>query len=90
MISESIAVALITGASAVVSNVVISRKKSRQDAIDNALREQRQADRLDRLEHKVDIHNGYAKRFTDIEKSIIRIETKMGDIIDGSCKIKEK
>lgn len=90
MISESIAVALITGASAVVSNVVISRKRSRQDAIDNALREQRQADRLDRLEHKVDIHNGYAKRFNDIEKSIIRIETKMGDLLDGTTKIKKK
>lgn len=90
MINESVAVALITGASAVISNIVISRKKSRQDAVDNALREQRQTIRLDRLEQKVDEHNGYAKRFGEIEKSIVRIETKIGDIIDGSCKIKKK
>ena len=80
MISESIVVALITGASAVVSNVVISRRKSRQDAIDNALREQRQTLRLDSIEKKVDEHNGYAKRFGEIEKSIVRIETKLGDL----------
>lgn len=90
MISESVAVALITGASAVISNIVISRKKSRQDAVDNALREQRQTIRLERLEQKVDEHNGYAKRFGEIEKSIVRIETKIGDIIDGSCKVKKK
>lgn len=78
--SESVVVALITGASAVVSNIVISRKKSHQDAIDNALREQRQSDRLDRIEKKVEEHNGYAKRFGDIEKAIVRIDTKLGDL----------
>lgn len=83
MMSESIAVALITGASAVISNVIISRKKSRQDAIDNALREQRQSDRLDRIENKVEEHNGYAKRFGEIEKAIVRIDTKLGDLQNG-------
>lgn len=80
MISESVLVALITGASAVFSNIVISRKRSRQDAIDNALREQRQSDRLDRIEKKVEEHNGYAKRFGEIEKAIVRIDTKLGDL----------
>lgn len=87
--NDSVVVALITGASAVISNIVITRKKSRQDAIDNALREQRQTMKLERLEQKVDVHNGYAKRFEEIEKSITRIETKMGDIIDGSCKVRQ-
>lgn len=80
MISESVLVAVITGASAVFSNIVISRKRSRQDAIDNALREQRQSDRLDRIEKKVEEHNGYAKRFGEIEKAIVRIDTKLGDL----------
>lgn len=87
--NDSVVVALITGASAVISNIVITRKKSRQDAIDNALREQRQTMKLEKLEQKVDIHNGYAKRFEEIEKSITRIETKMGDIIDGSFKVRQ-
>lgn len=80
MISESILVALITGASAVISNVIISQRKSRRDTIENALREQRQTLRLESIEKKVDEHNGYAKRFGEIEKSIVRIETKLGDI----------
>lgn len=78
--SDSIIVAMVTGAFAVISNVVISRQSSRRDEINNALREQRQTIRLDRLEKKVDEHNGYAKRFGEIEKSIVRIETKLGDI----------
>ena len=88
MISEAIIVASIAGASSVIGNIVISHRKSRQDEINNALREQNLTSRLDRLEQKVDIHNGYAKRFGEIEKSIVRIETKLGDIVDGSCKIK--
>ena len=80
MMSDSIAVAMITGAFAVISNVVIARQSSRRDELNNALREQRQTIRLDRLEKKVDEHNGYAKRFGEIEKSIVRIETKLGDI----------
>lgn len=80
MLTESIIVALITGSSAVISNIVISRKKTKADSIENALREQRQAIRLDRLEKKVDEHNGYAKRFGEIEKAIVRIDTKLGDL----------
>lgn len=33
--------------------------------------------RLDQLEKKVDEHNGYAKKFGNIEKSIALIEQKM-------------
>ena len=80
MMSDSIVVAMVTGAFAVISNVVIAHQSSRRDELNNALREQRQTIRLDRLEKKVDEHNGYAKRFGEIEKSIVRIETKLGDI----------
>ena len=89
MISEAILVATVSGAFSVLSNIVISRKRSQENEINNALREQRQVDRLDRLEKKVDEHNGYARRFGEIEKSIVRIETKMGDIVNGTCKVKE-
>lgn len=83
-------VATVTGAFSVAGTWLITHQKAKQDSIDNAVREQRQMMRLDQLEKKVDIHNGYAKRFGEIEKSIVRIETKIGDIVDGSCKIKTK
>lgn len=80
---ESLLVAAITGAFSVIGTWLITRQNSKQNTIDNALREQRQMLRLDSLEKKVDEHNGYAKRFGEIEKSVIRIETKLGDLQNG-------
>lgn len=81
---ESIAVAVITGVLAVfgtwVGNVSVSRKKTREDAIREAKRNQELTDRLDRLEKKVDEHNGYAKRFEEIGKDIAVIKTEVSFI----------
>lgn len=81
---ENVVVALITGILAVlgtyVGNVTISRKKTREDAIRDARRDQELTDRLDRLEKKVDEHNGYAKRFEEIGKDIAVIRTELGFI----------
>ena len=81
---ENIAVALITGVLAVlgtyVGNVTISRKKTREQAIRDAKRDQELTDRLDRLEKKVDEHNGYAKRFEEIGKDIAVIKTEVSFI----------
>lgn len=78
---ESVIVAVITGVLAVIGaymgNVAISRKKSREDAIRDAERETRQVVRLDRLEKKVDEHNGYAKKFEEIGKDIAIIKTEI-------------
>lgn len=74
MITENIIVALITGILAVIgsvaSNIVLIRQKSKQDAIKDTERETRQSMRLDSIEKKLDIHNGYAEKFGDIQKDI--------------------
>lgn len=79
--TESIAVAVITGVLAVfgtwVGNVSISRKKTREDAIRDARRDQELKDKLNRLENKVDEHNGYAKRFEEIGKDIAVIKAEI-------------
>lgn len=81
---ENIAVALITGVLAVlgtyVGNVTISRKKTREEAIREAKRDQELTDRLDRLEKKVDEHNSYAKRFEEIGKDIAVVKTEISFI----------
>lgn len=73
-LSEAVIIALITGILAVlgsyVSNVAITRKKAREDAIKDAEREARQSMRLESIEKKLDIHNGYAEKFGDIQKDI--------------------
>ena len=79
--AENVAVALITGILAVlgtyVGNVTISRKKTREDAIRDARRDQELTDRLDRLEKKVDEHNGWGVKFSD---TIIVLEGIKKDI----------
>ena len=78
---ESVAVAIITGSLAVlgayVGNVAITKKKTREDAIREAEREARQSVIMERLEKKVDEHNGYAKKFEDIGKDIAVIKTEI-------------
>lgn len=79
--SENVLIAILTGILAVLGsymgNVATTRKKSRQDAINEARREQQLNDRLDRLEKKVDEHNGYAQKFENISKDIAVIKTEI-------------
>lgn len=79
--TEGVLVAIITGLLAVVGtyvgNVSLARKKSREDAVRDARKEQRLVDRLDRLEKKVDEHNNYGKKFGEIQNDIAIIKTKI-------------
>ena len=75
--TEAVVVAIITGAFTLAGTYLMQRKKSQDDAVKEAQREQRQTDRLERieekigrLEHKVDIHNGYAEKLGAIQKDI--------------------
>ena len=77
MFTEAIIVAIITGAFTVAGQMVITAKHRREDEIKEALRDQKVDMRLDSIEHKIDVHNGYAEKFGEIEKSITKIETQM-------------
>lgn len=68
---------LITGVFAVIGQYIITNKKSKEQEIKDAVRDQKTEDRLERIEDKLDEHNGYAKRFEQIEKAIVKIETKI-------------
>lgn len=74
---NSIIVALITGGVTLTVNLAANWTARKRDAVQNAVRDQELKDKLDVLEKKVDEHNGYAKRFGEIEKAIVRIDTKM-------------
>ena len=56
---ESIIVALIAGSFSLAGTL-----------IGNAKREQRQNDRLDAIEKKIDLHNKYGKKFGSCDKNI--------------------
>lgn len=68
--SDSIIVALITGAAAVIGNWLITRKGRMEDRIERAKLDQKTADRLKSLEKKIDEHNGYAEKFASMTADI--------------------
>lgn len=88
VITEGIIIAVITGALSVVgayiSNTVIARKKSREDAIKEAEREAYQDVKLGAIEKKLDIHNGYAEKIGDIQKDIAVIKNEIGNLKNRS------
>lgn len=77
---ESIIVALITGIFAVVGNLIVSGNAKRKDDIERAKRQQIVDDKLAAIEHKLDIHNGYAEKFTEIQMDIAVIKTEIKNI----------
>lgn len=73
----TIIVAIITSLGGIIGAYLAVQKGNRENEIKDAQREQRQSDRLDRidericsLEKKVDIHNGYAEKLGDISISM--------------------
>lgn len=78
--SESVVIALITGGVTLAGNLLANYSARRKDAVEQARRDQEFKDRLDVIDKKVDEHNGYAKRFGEIEKAIVRIDTKIESI----------
>lgn len=79
MITETIVVALITSVFTFAGVVVANQSNNRRNKVDQALRDQRIENQIKELTKRVDEHNGMLDKVTNIEKSIVRIETKLED-----------
>ena len=77
--TEGIIIAIITGVCAVLGQYLITRKSRAEDAAERARLDERTAMRLDRIERKLDEHNGYADRINAIQRDIAVIATKIED-----------
>lgn len=75
---NSIIVAIITGTLTLTGTVIANYSMRKKDAIANAVRDQKIEDKLQALSDRVDAHNGVMDKVANIEKSIVRIETKIG------------
>lgn len=95
--SEEIIAPLITGTLAVVGsfvgNYAIAIKKSREDAIKDAEREQAQKDQLamileeqKKIKERLDSHNGYAEKFAQNSEKLAVLAEK----VDGTNKAVER
>ena len=69
--------AIVTGAFAFAGVVISNRASNRKNAIEQAKRDTRLEDKIQALSNRVDAHNGMLDRITNIEKSIVKIETKL-------------
>ena len=77
MITENIIVAIVTGIFATIGVIVSNVASNRKNSIEQAKRDTRLEDRIQELTNRVDAHNGMLDRITNIEKSIVRIDTKL-------------
>ena len=75
--SDAVLVALITGAAAVISNWLITRSSRVKDSEERARLDQKTADRLSNIKHKLDVHNGYAEKLGDLSADIRVIRTEI-------------
>ena len=73
----SIIVAFITGGLTLTGTIIANYSMRKKDAIANAVRDQKIEDKLQALSDRVDAHNGVMDKVANIEKSIVRIETKL-------------
>lgn len=65
---------VIVEAAGIIGLLIKNSSERKKNAIEQARRDQKLDDRLDRLEKKVDEHNGYAQKFTDTTKAITSIQ----------------
>ena len=78
--SDPVLVALITGLCAVVGQWLISRSQNEKRKEDEIERDTRLEMRLQSVERKLDEHNGYAKRFAEIQTDIAVIKNDIKNL----------
>ena len=83
---------LLTATASIITQIALNKRnrekrseeeteKAQKAAINNALEKQNLENRLSRIEEKLDIHNGYAEKLTDVAKSIAVLETSIKSLL---------
>ena len=75
--SDALLGSLISGVVALAVALITNQTARKKDAIANAVRDQKIEDSINELSKRVDAHNGMLDRIGNIEKAIVRIDTKM-------------
>ena len=75
--SDAIIVALITGTITLSGNLLANWSQGKKAAIELAKREQKLDDQIATMNRKLDEHNRFSDKIGNIEKAIVRIDTKL-------------
>ena len=78
--SDAIITAIITGSVTLAVNLLANWSARKKESVANAVRDQKIEDSITELSKRVDSHNGVMDKITNIEKSIVKIETKMENL----------
>lgn len=82
--SDVVLAALIGAVASIIVNLITASRQSKKQAIANAVREKDIDDRLIAIEHKLDVHNGYAEKLGAIATDIAVMKTKISTITERS------
>lgn len=82
---------IITAAAAVITQIILNKRnrekqkaeseeERKKAAVEEALKDERLEQRLKNIEEKLDIHNGYAEKFEDMNAQLSDIKTDVAVI----------
>lgn len=81
--SDVVLAALIGAAASIIVNLITASNQRKKRAVEDAKKETKLNMRLDNIESKMDIHNGYAEKFGVIQTDIASIKTAIEFIKEG-------
>lgn len=72
--------ALITAVASVIVQFLINANNNRRKKVEDAVRDALMEQRLTNIEHKLDVHNGYAEKLGDIGQDIAVIKNEIKNL----------
>ena len=88
--SESLALTLISSATTIIVAIIGVISAFNKLKVEMAKQEQRQNDRLDVIEKKIDEHNNYGRKFESCDKNIALLRKDIEYIKEAHCSKKKK
>lgn len=78
--SEVVIAALIGAGASIIVNLIALARQHRIQKIADAVKETRLEDRLQSIEGKLDTHNGYAEKITEIQRDVAVIKADIKNL----------
>lgn len=78
--SDVVLAALIGAIASIIVNLITANNQRKKRAVDDAVRDANLENRLSSIEHKLDIHNGYADKLGSISTDIAVIRNEIKNL----------
>ena len=75
--TEAVIVAIIAAIGSVIGQAIISANGRKKDVAERAKLDERTAMRLEAIERKLDVHNGYAEKLGELQRDVAIIKTEI-------------